>query len=110
MKKVLLVFFMAVSAIVLLASTSFAAGTGNLVIHFHTWDDDYTDLGGYVWGGLTEKTIYDGTDDFGVYFEYNGLAVEETGTYGFIATHYPGGVNNWDKATGDVTIEKSVVV
>jgi hypothetical protein len=111
MKKVLSVFFLAVMTFVLGISVNAAgAGTGDLVVHYHSWDNDYTDLGSHAWGGTaTPKETFDGTDDFGVYFEYADVP---TGTeVGFIAVDWANGSQNWDaKHTGDVFIHSSVII
>lgn len=76
MKKVLLALILLASAFGFLGTRSFAAGTGNLVIHFQKWDGDYTDVGFFTWTApFTTKAAVDGTDDFGVYFEYNDIAI-----------------------------------
>jgi hypothetical protein len=78
MKKVLLALILLASAFVFFGTKSFAAGTGNLVIHFQKWDGDYTNVGLFTWTSpLTNKTEVDGTDSFGVYFQYNDIAVGE---------------------------------
>ncbi len=112
MKKVLLVFFIAVSALMLFATTSFAAGTGNVVVHFHAWDDDYSDLGNWGWSGLTSKATYDGLDDFGAYFEFNDVPIDGASPMGFVAVKYVGASPDWDngKLTNDVRIDSSVVI
>ena len=112
MKKILLVFFMAVSAMVLLATTSFAEGTGNLVIHFQAWDAeyDYSRLGSWAWGDTAAGKLHDGLDDFGAYWNYNDLAV---GTeVGFIAVTWPtdGGPDWGMKLTGDVNIPADTII
>ncbi len=112
MKKILLVFFMAVSAVLLFTSSAYAAGTGNIVIHFHAWDDDYTDLGNHGWEGLSQKPMYDGLDDFGAYFEFNDVPIDGANPMGFIAVRFNGANPDWDngKLTGDVRIDSSVVI
>ncbi|PKK93625.1 MAG: hypothetical protein CVV61_03680 [Tenericutes bacterium HGW-Tenericutes-6] len=76
MKKVLLALILLASAFGFLGTRSFAAGTGNLVIHFQKWDGDYTDVGFFTWTApFTTKAAVDGTDEFGVYFEYNDIAI-----------------------------------
>lgn len=111
MKKVLLVLLL-VAAFGLFGVRAFAEGegTGNLVIHFKAWDEDYTELGSWAWGGPAAGKVYDGLDDFGAYWEYNDIPV---GTeVGFIAVRWPGGAGpNWDaKLTGDVIIDPSAVI
>ena len=111
MKKVLLVLLLVISfgffGIQLMAED---AETGNLVIHFKAWDEDYTELGSWAWGGPAAGKVYDGIDDFGAYWEYNDIPVGTS--VGFIAVMWPGGAGpNWDqKLTGDVNIDASAVV
>ncbi len=111
MKKVLLVLLL-VAAFGLFGVRAFAEGegTGNLVIHFKAWDENYTELGSWAWGGPAAGKVYDGLDDFGAYWEYNDIPV---GTeVGFIAVIWPGGAGpNWDaKLTGDVKIDPSAII
>lgn len=112
MKKILLVFLMAVSAVVLFATTSFAEGTGNLVIHFQAWDEeyDYSTLGSWAWGDNIAGKRNDGVDDFGAYWNYNDVAVGTT--VGFIAVDWPTeGGPDWNaKLTGDVGISSDAIV
>ena len=111
MKKVLLVLLLVISfgffGIQLMAED---AETGNLVIHFKAWDEDYTDLGSWAWGGPAAGKVYDGIDVFGAYWEYNDIPVGTS--VGFIAVEWPGGAGpNWDnKLTGDVNIDESAIV
>lgn len=110
MKKILLVFFMTVSAVVLLASTSFAAATGNLVIHFQKWDADYSNVGLNSWGddavpGLVDPDTVGWTEDeFGVMLAINGLAAYEEGvtegTIGIQAVGFDGSEGSWSANWG----------
>ncbi len=111
MKKALSVFFMAAIALLLGFSVNAASDTtGDLVIHYHNWDNDYTDLGSHAWGDTAApKETFDGTDDFGVYFNYPDVAVGTS--VGFIAVEWANGAQNWDaKHTGDVNLDDSVVI
>jgi hypothetical protein len=111
MKKVLSVFFLAVMTFLVGISVNAAgAGTGDLVVHFHAWDNDYTNLGSHGWGDtVSPKETFDGTDDFGVYFSFSDVAV---GTeVGFIAVDWANGAQDWNaKHTGDVLLNASVIV
>ena len=112
MKKVLSVFFLAVVALFVSFGVK-AAGTGtsDLIIHFHAWNNDYTNLGSWAWGDTAAgKSTYDGMDDFGVYFEYNDIAIGTS--VGFIAVEWPTTEGpNWDnKLTGDINIDPSALV
>ncbi|BCR36444.1 pullulanase-associated domain-containing protein [Mariniplasma anaerobium] len=109
MKKVLLAFFLVLSVTALFGVKAFAAGTGNLVVHFQAWDGDYTDLGSWAWGDTAAGKRMDGTDDFGAYWNYNDLAV---GTeVGFIAVYWEGDGPNWDKKlTGDMNIPSDTII
>ncbi len=127
MKKVLLVFFMAVSTLVLFAATSFAEGTGNLVIHFQKWDGDYSTVGMNSWGneGVTmglknPDEVGWTTDDFGVKVEFNGLDAYEAGvTEGAIGVQVVGHngddsdpINwsvDWNKKLANVEIPREQV-
>ena len=111
MKKVLLALLL-VAAFGLFGVRAFAEGegTGNLVVHFKAWNEDYTELGSHAWGGPAAGKVYDGLDDFGAYWEYNDIPVGTS--VGFIAVKWPGGAGpNWDaKLTGDVNIDASAIV
>ncbi len=111
MKKVLSVFFIVAIAIFVGFSVNAASDTtGDLVIHYHNWDNDYTDLGSHAWGDTASpKETFDGTDDFGVYFNYPNVKVGTS--VGFIAVEWANGSQNWDaKHTGDVNLDDSVVI
>lgn len=59
MKKVFLALILLATAVLFFGTKSYAAGTGNLVIHFQKWDGDYTDVGLFTWtGGMTSKPTY----------------------------------------------------
>ena len=51
-------------------------GTGDVVVHFHKWDEDYEGIGAHAWGStaaaMPEPT---GRDEFGIYFEFKDVAV-----------------------------------
>lgn len=111
MKKVLLVLLLLVTfGFIGIQTFAEEAETGNLVIHFKAWDEDYTELGSWAWGGPAAGKVYDGLDDFGAYWEYNNIPVGTS--VGFIAVRWPGGAGpNWDdKLTGDVNISADAVV
>lgn len=77
-----------------------AAGEATVVVHFHKWDDDYTNVGGHSWGGEVLVKVGDewkslagsvpgsvqptGEDDFGIYFTYRFEAKEDALDLGFI--------------------------
>lgn len=111
MKKVLLLLLLVVSfgffGVQLLAED---VETGNIVVHFKAWDEDYTELGSWAWGGPAAGKVYDGIDDFGAYWEYNDIPVGTS--VGFIAVLWPGGAGpDWNnKLTGDVNIDASAIV
>ncbi|WP_025724813.1 immunoglobulin-like domain-containing protein [Acholeplasma granularum] len=116
MKKIILSLLFLATVLVALPQL-FAAedATGNLVIHFKAWDENYTELGSYGFEGLDGKTIYDSIDDFGAVFNYNNIPVvdaESTAQFGFIAVKRPGGGDpDWNngKLTADIRIDKTVV-
>jgi len=112
MKKVLSVFFLAVTVFLVGISVNAASETtGDLVIHYHAWDNDYTNLGNWAWGDtVSEKSTFDGTDDFGVYFEYPDVAVG-TGV-GFIAVDWVNDAPDWNNAkhTNNVELDPSAIV
>jgi hypothetical protein len=110
MKKVLLALLLLVSAIGFLGTRSFAATTGNLVVHFKAWDENYESLGSWAWGavGIAGK-LKDGVDEFGAYWTYNDITVD-VDDIGFIAVYWVGEGPNWDaKLTGDVKIDPAVI-
>lgn len=88
MKKVLLALILLASAFGFLGTRSFAAGTGNMVVHFQKWDGDYSSVGLNSWGNdampgfKSPADIVWDTDEFGVYFEVNGLPAGAEGTVG----------------------------
>lgn len=110
MKKVLFAFMLVLSAVVLVGTRAYAAGTGNLVVHFQAWnEDDYDNLGSWAWGSTAAGRLADGTDDFGVYYTFNDLAVDVE--IGFIAVTWIGTEGpDWNKKlTGDVLIAPGTV-
>ena len=114
MKKVFLALILMATALVFFGTRSYAAGTGNLVVHFKAWDDDYEDLGSHAWGDTAAGRLKDGVDDFGAYFNFNNVAVGTS--VGFIAVDWVGAGPDWDglqtrgKLTGDVNIDASAIV
>jgi len=110
MKKVFLALILLLTAFVFFGTRSYAAGTGNLVVHFKAWDGNYDDLGSWAWGDTAVGKLKSGVDDFGAYFEFNDVAVGTS--VGFIAVNWIGtGGPNWDeKLTGDVNIDASAIV
>jgi hypothetical protein len=73
MKKALMALILFASLVGMYSFAAFAeeAETGNLVIHFQKWDGDYTDVGLFTWTTpMATKAEVDGTDEFGVYFEF----------------------------------------
>ena len=111
MKKVLLALFLAYVAFVTVGITSFAAGTGNLVVHFQAWEEEsYDSLGSWAWGDTASGKLKDGLDDFGAYWEYNDVAV---GTeVGFIAVTWLGTEGpDWNaKLTDDIIIPSDTII
>lgn len=112
MKKIIF-SFLAVAAVVLSLGQLFAAETetGDLVIHFKKWDDNYVDLGFWGWDGFDPLPVYDGLDEFGAYFEINNLPVGAENTFGFKFVERPGGGDpNWsNEFSKDIKLPKSVV-
>ncbi|MDO9628837.1 MAG: pullulanase-associated domain-containing protein, partial [Acholeplasmataceae bacterium] len=110
MKKVFLALILLATAFVFFGTRSYAAGTGNLVVHFKAWDGNYDDLGSHAWGSTAVGKLKSGVDDFGAYFEFNDVAVGTS--VGFIAVNWIGTTGpNWDeKLTGDVNIDASAIV
>lgn len=88
MKKVLLALILLASAFGFFGTRSFAAGTGNMVVHFQKWDGDYSSVGLNSWGNdampgmKSPAQIEWDTDEFGIYFEANGLPAGAEGTVG----------------------------
>src|SRR5690554_4368924 len=116
MKKIILsLLFMATVLVALPHLYAAEEETGNLVIHFKAWDENYAELGSHGWNGTDPKTIHDGLSDFGATYVYNDLPVvaeDNTETFGFIAVRRPGGGDpDWNngKLTGDILIPKTVV-
>lgn len=110
MKKVLFALLLIASVFAFFGLNAKAAGTGNLVVHFQAWDDaSYDNLGSHAWGSTAVGKLASGTDDFGVYFEFNDLEIDTE--IGFIAVTWIGTEGpNWDKKlTGDVMIGDDVV-
>ena len=112
MKKIFLAFVLIFSVFALFGVDSLAAGTGNLVVHFQSWDGDYEGLGSHAWGDTAAGRLYDGTDSFGVYYEFNEIAV---GTeVGFIAVYWKDGGPDWNnpgaKLTEDVNIAADTII
>ncbi|MCR3906891.1 MAG: hypothetical protein NUK62_07720 [Tenericutes bacterium] len=110
MKKVLFALLLVASAFVFFGMQASAAGTGNLVVHFQAWDEaDYDNLGSHAWGSTATGRLASGTDDFGVYFEFNDLDIDTE--IGFIAVTWIGTDGpDWNKKlTGDVMIAADVV-
>ena len=109
MKKLLSMLVALVALFGVFSLKADAAGTGDLVIHFQSWTQDYEDLGSHVWGGDLAGKLKDGVDDFGAYWEYNAVptGLDELG---FIAVKWVGEGPNWDaKKTGDVKIAPTVI-
>jgi len=116
MKKVLLALILVASGFLFFGTGLFAveAETGNLVVHFKAWDENYESLGSWGWDGTSGK-LADGVDDFGAYWEFNNIAIDGAAKMGFIAVYWEGeGASagpNWGmKLTGDVMINRSVLV
>jgi hypothetical protein len=111
MKKVLLALILVASAFVFFGTGLFAAEgeTGNLVVHFKAWDDNYESLGSWGWNGTSGK-LADGIDDFGAYWEFNDIAIDGAAQMGFIAVYWVGEGPDWGKKlTGDVLIDRTVL-
>ena len=68
MKKLLSMLVALVALFGVFSLKADAAGTGDLVIHFQSWTQDYEDLGSHVWGGDLAGKLKDGVDDFGAYW------------------------------------------
>ena len=102
MKKGLLGFLLVAVALVTFGISSFAAGTGNLVVHFQAWDGDYSAIGNHGWNGTSVNSTYSGLDDFGAYFEFNDITIEADVDMGFIA---PVG----DDVLGELCLTKHVL-
>jgi hypothetical protein len=113
MKKVLLAFTLVLTAVMFFGTRAYASGTGNLVVHFQAWDQDYETLGSWAWGDTAAGRIKDGVDSFGAYFNFDNIAV---GTeVGFIAVDWVNGGPDWNavasrgKLTGDVNLGADVI-
>lgn len=117
MKKVLTALLTLVASISILGLRTSAAETGNLVVHFQKWDGDYSLVGINSWGDDVmpgQKNPAESgaqTDEFGIYFEFNGLTVSETGSIGFQTVVFDDGANpNWNKKLANVEIPKTQIV
>ena len=110
MKKVLLALILVLSALTFIGFKVNAAGTGNLVIHFQSWDGNYDTLGSHAWGGPTAGKLKDGVDDFGAYWNYNDIPLGTS--VGFIAVEWPDGNGpDWNqKLTDDVNISADAII
>lgn len=112
MKKVLLAFFLVLSVTALFGVNTFAAGTGNVVVHFQAWDADYdyADLGSHAWGDTNfAPKLRDGVDDFGAYWNYDDIAIDTE--LGFISVMYADGSPNWEKKlTQNVYIPSDAII
>ena len=112
MKKVLLALILVATSFVAFGSGLFAADeeTGNLVVHFKAWNENYDTLGSWAWGGPAAGKLKDGVDSFGAYWEYNDIPVGTS--VGFIAVEWPSGAGpDWDKKlTGDVNISADAII
>ena len=118
MKKVLLAFTLVLTAVMFFGTRVYASGTGNLVVHFQAWDQDYETLGSWAWssGWADEedaRRLKDGVDSFGAYWEINNVPV---GTeVNFIAVDWVNGGPDWNavasrgKLTGDVNLGADVI-
>lgn len=117
MKKIIL--FLLVFVIILVVLLYFYVveeEIGILVVYFKNWSENYDLLGIYSWGGIDLYGIYDGVDDFGVIFIYEGLFVVvflNIEIYGWIVVERLNGLVgdlNWgNKFIGDILIKKLVV-
>lgn len=110
MKKIVLALLVLLTGFTFVLSTyADEAETGDVVVHFHKWDNNYDGVGAHAWGStFTPTAVPTGTDDFGIYFEFKDV---EVGTeLGFIAVYFDNpddnSSQNWDrKLTGDVKFE-----
>ncbi|MBE0700672.1 MAG: hypothetical protein IH571_03190, partial [Acholeplasmataceae bacterium] len=108
MKKVFsIVLLLAFSLGFALNLSAAEEGTGNIVFHFHAWDNVYEDgegntIGVHAWGDTIAPTSTPtGIDEFGIYFEFNGVEVGTTP--GFIAVYFDGESQLWSrKQTGNI--------
>ena len=110
MKKVLLALILVLSALTFIGFKVNAAGTGNLVVHFQSWDGNYDTLGSWAWGGPAAGKLKDGVDDFGAYWNYNDIPLGTS--VGFIAVEWPDGNGpDWNqKLTGDINISADAII
>src|SRR5690606_8252802 len=97
MKKIILSLLFFATVLVALPHI-FAADeeTGNMVIHFKNWSEDYDLLGTHTWGGIDPHAVHDGVDEFGATFIYEDLAIPEptsTESFGWIAVERPNGLD-----------------
>jgi len=75
-----------------------AEGEATVVVHFHRWDGDYTDVGAHTWNREAVEVNINGTptrvsdagvlpsgqDEFGIYFKYYFIPDEDHEGVGFI--------------------------
>gem|GEM_PF-3146188 len=121
MKKILFGFMLVLSSLFIFSSIK-AAGTGNLVVHFQKFDSDYEKVGRNVWGAGADYNVAKGplklaeegltkTDDFGIYYEFNNIVIEESGSLGiqFIGFIIDGEVEtiNWNAKIANFEIPYS---
>lgn len=110
MKKGLFAILLFAVALVTFGLSARAAGTGNLVVHFQSWTENYENLGSWAWGDTAAGRLADGMDEFGAYFEFNNVAV---GTeVGFIAVTWIGTEGpDWNKKlTDDIFIPSDTII
>jgi hypothetical protein len=110
MKKGLFAILLFAVALVTFGLSARAAGTGNLVVHFQSWTENYENLGSWAWGDTASGRLADGMDEFGAYFEFNNVAV---GTeVGFIAVTWIGSEGpDWNKKlTDDIFIPSDTII
>lgn len=110
MKKAIFAFVLVLLAFGVFTLKANADETGNLVIHYQNWNDDYDGLGSWAWGGPAAGKLKDGVDDFGAYWEYNNIPVGTS--VGFIAVTWDGteGPDWGKKQTEDINISASAII
>jgi len=91
LRKILIIILLTITLIFATdVSDVFASDADTLIVHYHRYDDDYTDSTSYVWieGVGSNSYNFDGTDSFGATstISLSGTIMENEDTIGIIIT------------------------